>query len=195
MPLNAGRLIRFNNRAALTLDGSNDHLTFTPPTHSSKITVAVWYERTADGDTFPRIITLPTFRLYLESSGGADYVGVWQDCDGTDGDWQSTATVNRTDWHHFAATYDFSNTNNNPIIYVDGSPVTIVENQTPTSTTCTNVGTGYIGGQDATNNNPAARIDDLHIYDEVLTPSRSSRWPLAAMPRGRAPPPSPSART
>jgi hypothetical protein len=163
--------VSFDNPAALSLDGSSDYLSFTPPTHSSQLTISAWIKRTADGDTFPRIVTLPTARLYLNiaSAGVSDKIGFYQDCAGTDGQWETTTTFTRAAWHHIAVTYNFGSTSNDPILYLDGVVQAQTETVTPTSTTCTNTGTGYIGGQNATSSNLAARIDDVRIYNTILT--------------------------
>jgi hypothetical protein len=163
--------VTFDNPASVEFDGSGDYGTFTAPAHATSLTISAWVKRTADGDSSPRVVTLPTGRLYIvtNTAGTNDKIGFYQDCDGTDGQWETTTTMNRTGWHHIAVTYSYANTSQDPLLYIDGASQAKTKTVTPTSVTCTNTGTGYVGAQSTTNNNLAADIDDVRIYNTILS--------------------------
>jgi hypothetical protein len=173
-----GYKVSFNDTAAGSFDGVNDNIEFSSTFHNP-VTFAAWIYRTGDGSTtFPRVVTVPSARLYLTtvSSGSTGGVGFLQDCSsGSDGNWQANGSpYTYNAWHHIAATYDGSSTGNTPAIYIDGVAVTVSVSAAASQVCLTGSGTSYIGA--GVNNPPAAianffqgYIDDVRIYDAALT--------------------------
>jgi hypothetical protein len=71
----------------------------------------------------------------------------------TDGRWDSS-DISLNEWHHIAITYDRGATTNDPVMYVDGTSVTVTEELTPTTTVqsgqdTVKLGENPGGGEDA----------------------------------------------
>src|SRR6185436_16784043 len=170
--------IKFSNPAGLTFDGTN-YVQFTTPKFINPISVSAWVYKTADGN-YPRVIILPFLRFYITHSGGTpshDAVGLLQDCPrGTDGNWQSpTDSFTSNAWHHIAATYDGSSITNDPIIYIDGQVQTVTQVTAPAHVCLTGSGTSYIGSAAAAANPFTGSIDDVRIYEGILSQAQITR--------------------
>jgi len=113
---------------------STDNIDFSP-TDATVIlkSTAVWFYREGAVDTTPRRIweysLTGAFRdqFLWSTTEPFEYQVGW---DAGGGKWRGTAASIDT-WHHLLITYDGGATTNDPIIYVDGSSVTVTDVATP----------------------------------------------------------------
>jgi len=87
----------------------------------------------------------------------------------TEGEWEYNTDLNTGQWYHVTITFDRSSTSNNPIIYVDGSSVTVNELEAP-------VGTGHSGNDSVSfGENVGAsgdldgRIAEVFFYNRIIS--------------------------
>jgi PKD repeat protein len=158
-------------------DASNDHVTgATDVTALSETgSLAVWIRTTQTGDDTngqaPGITGVEdsgtqddVFWGWLDSSG---HVGIRKgDADGS----SSTTAVNDGTWHHVVLTRDHSSGETK--VYVDGT----LEDQNTAGSDTGTVGTSFssIGRIEDTGGSPVyfdGRIEELQVYDQVLTDS------------------------
>lgn len=129
------------------------------------ISISAWFYITGDGTSNPRIVNLPYFRLYVTLG---DLVGAYADWGTTDGNWQSTTTFTRNAWHHVVVTYD-STSGGAPTIYLDNATLTLTQLSGPGSGTYGSTGTGYIGNSPGLGDDFNGSIDDVRIYNVILS--------------------------
>jgi beta-galactosidase len=167
---------------ALFFNGSTSDATFASP-DTTQITLTAWVRCDALGNSaFPRIFDTPGYRLFFrfDSAGtnGFDFATYSTG----NGDWFSgTSTISLGKWYHVAASYDRSSFANLPSLYVNGvkilSPTVIT---TPSGTQPPYTGTGYIGNKSGLTRAWNGPIDDLRIYNRLLSDAEVKV--LASMP-------------
>jgi hypothetical protein len=155
---------------ALHFNGSGNAATFSSP-DTTLLSVAAWVRADGQGNSqFPRIIDTPGYRLFFrfdnQGSNGFDFATYSTG----NGDWFSGAnTINTGAWFHVAASYDRSSFGNVPALYVNGvrlSPNTITS---PSGTQPAYSGAGYIGNKSGLSRAWSGSIDDLRIYNRILS--------------------------
>jgi len=158
---------------AFSFDGLNDYISFTSSALDT-LTIAAWVKADSPGESdYPRIIDTPAYTFYFRNDnqslsflaqheGQASYqTARWH---------AGTVTFDGT-WYHVAVTYDSSLDSNDPILYIDGQAVTTIEDILPTGNMVSNTGTGYIGTNPSSNRSWDGEIDEVYIYDNILSPS------------------------
>lgn len=130
-----------------TTDGAatTDVVTTTYATDHTQMTWAMWIWITgAGGGSFGRVVTNTAGdrTMWYDSAGG---IFLWTVGFTTFGGQWSIAIPSTGAWHHLAWTYDAGSTANDPIMYVDGSSVTVTEVQAPSGTLLT-TGTAFLIG-------------------------------------------------
>jgi hypothetical protein len=101
--------------------------------------------------------------------------------DSVNGDFDSGGgSIGLGTWYHVAASYDRTVLPNRPTLYINGRKMTTTTLTVPTGTPPLFSGTGYIGNAAATNRAWDGLIDDLRVYDRVL--SDAEVQVLAAVP-------------
>lgn len=167
---------------ALFFNGVNNRATF-PSSNSSQITIAAWVRADAFGNSlYPRIIETPGYRVFFrfdnQGMNGFDFATFHSN---QNGDWFSgTDTISIGAWYHVAASYDRSSTANVPTMYVNGVRVSPKAITTPSGTLPAYTGVGNIGNNPALTRAWKGGIDDLRIYDRIL--SEAEIQALASMP-------------
>jgi len=123
--------------------------------------------------------TTSGFVIIFWGTGGADeywYMGInsfdqlslYYAFSTTDGVWSSTDAIT-TGRHLITITYNNNATTNDPIFYIDGTPVAITESITPVGTAKSGTAhTLYIGGR-ITTSPLDGRFADLRIYNRILS--------------------------
>jgi hypothetical protein len=109
--------------------------------------------------------------VYLSNFGAGDIFefesGLWS----TFGAWECPGPA-AAGWHHIAATYAYSATTDDPVMYVDGASQTVTESVTPTGTIGSESATLAIGNR---NNDTArcfdGRIAEFALWNRVLSAS------------------------
>lgn len=166
---------------ALSFNGSSAAATF-PSLDTSQITLAAWVRADGQGNSaFPRILDTPGYRLFFrfdnQGSNGFDFATYSTG----NGDWFSGAnTISTGVWYHVAATYDRSSFANVPTLYVNGISTSITTITSPSGTQPSYGGTGRIGNTSALSRAWKGAIDDLRIYNRLLTAAEIKT--LASMP-------------
>ncbi len=138
---------------------------------SNQVTVVAWVRCDAPGGgNFPRIVDTPSYRfMFRFSSVDANSVG-FATYDGINGDFDSGAdTISLGTWYHIAASYDRSSLTNRPTFYVNGAKLTATTLTAPSGSPPLLSGTGYIGNNSVNTRNWNGLIDDLRIYDRLLS--------------------------
>ena len=166
---------------AFYFNGSSSAATFVSP-DAAQITLAGWVRADAQGNSaYPRIFDTPGYRLFFRFDGSGSNGVDFATYSTVNGDWFSGAnTISLGAWCHVAASYDRSSFTNLPALYVNGtqfSPATIT---TPSGTQPSYAGTGYIGNKSGLTRAWIGAIDDLRIYNHLL--SDAEVRVLAAMP-------------
>ena len=155
---------------ALFFNGTTSAATFASP-DTTQITLAVWARADGQGNsTFPRILDTPGYRLFFrfdnQGTNGFDFATYSTG----NGDWFSGANTIRTGaWYHVAASYDRSSLANIPSLYVNGVKVSPATITSPSGTQPPYTGTGYIGNKSGLSRAWKGGIDDLRIYNRLLS--------------------------
>jgi beta-galactosidase len=166
---------------ALHFNGSSDAATFASP-DTGQITLAAWVRAEGRGNSqYPRILDTPGYRLFFRFDGQGTNALDFATYSTANGDWISGPnTISTGAWYHVAASYDRSNFANQPALYVNGvklAPQTITS---PSGTQPPYSGTGYIGNKTGLSRAWNGFIDDLRIYNRLLSDAEVAL--LASMP-------------
>ena len=172
---------------ALRFNGSSDAATFASP-DTSQITLAAWVRAEGRGNSqYPRILDTPGYRLFFRFDGQGTNALDFATYSTANGDWIAGAnTISTGAWYHVAASYDRSSLANLPTLYVNGvkrAPQTITS---PSGTQPPYSGTGYIGNKSGLSRAWNGVIDDLRIYNRLLSDAEIQL--LASMPPANLPP-------
>ena len=101
--------------------------------------------------------------------------------DQTNGDYDSGAgTISQGAWYHVAVSFDRGTLATPPVFYINGKKMTTVTLAAPAGTPPPLTGTGYIGNRYDGARGWNGQIDDLRIYNRIL--SENEVKVLAAMP-------------
>lgn len=142
---------------------------------NQKYTFSAWIYATAlnhaGGGNFPRILDFgdQDIALLIRHTGELQLSNKFTT---TNGEWITPAgTITTGKWIHVAVTYNANSTANDPIFYVDGQKVaTVTETSTPVGTNYGIVSQdGYIGDRAAGSRNFSGYMDEISIWNDVLT--------------------------
>jgi beta-galactosidase len=167
---------------ALHFNGLGNVAKFASP-DAGQITVAAWARADAPGNSaFPRVVEMPGYRLFFrfdnQGSNGFDFATFTST---QNGDWFSGQnTISTGAWYHVTASYDRSSLTNVPTLYVNGNKLSPGIITSPVGTTPVNTGNGYIGNRAASDRAWSGSIDDLRIYNRLLSDAEVQL--LASMP-------------
>jgi len=152
-------------------DGANDLLNFTL-THSAQISMCLWIEIDAQGDTqYGRLIEGTGYPIYANLAANKE-VSLESKRDDTQGNWDTdTDTIVYGTGFHFCVTYDSSNTANDPIFYKNGSSINVTREEAPIGNQLSNAGEGYFGNRAAKDRSLDGSLDEILIRDDILTPT------------------------
>jgi Tfp pilus assembly protein PilX len=169
---------------ALDFDGSNDYVDLTSDAELDDVfvggaTVMAWIEpRSWGGNGYGRIFdkssvaasTGDGWAIRLNKDNGGLNFG--QGFTGGRGWWRfAESSINFNTWHHVALAYDASSTTNDPIVYLDGSPVAVTRVDTPSGDVRSDAAINLRLGSHASStfNVFDGKIDDARIYDRMLS--------------------------
>ena len=174
--------------ASCTFDGSDDAVNIgagslwqtiigTGTGGTKKMTFAIWLRKTGDGGTgfgrifgFGRDATNGQISIHTNGSEQIFFKTDWNG--GTSNIWSTGASLfNLNTWTHLAITYDASSTTYDPIFYVNGVPVALVSNPTP-SGNWDGIASGqncYIGNSSQGNKAFEGQLADAGIWNTILT--------------------------
>ncbi|MFQ6029134.1 MAG: LamG-like jellyroll fold domain-containing protein, partial [Dehalococcoidia bacterium] len=92
---------------------------------------------------------------------------------GNDGKWRfKLGNSLLGSWHHLVLTYDYSSTNNDPVLYVDGVQASPPEElKAPSGTPASDTGVLAIGNRASGNRSFDGRLDDVKLFNRALVPA------------------------
>ena len=162
--------------------GTNDVISvanYTAINDLTTFTFAIWFNRRATGNAFPRIIN--------KTTGLGNGLGViFAYTDGSsiefDADRWATAQGRWTidhpsvgDWHQLTLTYDYGSTSNDPVFYIDGSSVTITaELGTPSGSLNSETQTCLLGNRADGTRGWDGMLAEAALWNVVLTASQAA---------------------
>ncbi|MFC1722449.1 LamG-like jellyroll fold domain-containing protein, partial [Patescibacteria group bacterium] len=95
------------------------------------------------------------------------------DSTGTDAQFRADCSLPRYGWSHVAVTYDDDSNSNSPSFYVNGSVVTLDLDDTGDTAYASDAGNNlYIGNNSITAGTFDGLIDEIKMYDYVLSPAQ-----------------------
>jgi len=179
---------------ALHLTGGTNNATFTS-VDAAQTTVAAWVRADSNGgSSYPRILVMPgcyfTFRFDGSANNKALDFATTTNAFGTtvNGEWVAPPnSINSNVWYHVAVSYDKSSTANVPALYVNGVKMSLTTLTSPSVTPPSYAGTTYIGNRLDLTRGWDGLIDDLRIYNRLLSDAEVQSLAEAAAPPNFAP--------
>ncbi len=141
----------------------------------NQMTISVWVKRSPSGAQRTVVSKTDTLALSdgwrLSISGGgvlyfqSAFSAQW-------GQWSFLAPVKVNQWTHLVLTYDRTSPANVPVLYVNASSTLASDLATPSGTTLSDAAALLsIGGVNGFINSFPGSLDDVRIYNRILTPS------------------------
>ena len=172
---------------SLSFDGSNDYVDLTSDAELDDVflggaTVMAWiqpagwgengYGRVFDKSSSPSSTGDGWVIRMNKDNGGIINFG--QGFTGGRGWWKiPNGSISLNSWQHIAVAYDASSSANQPVIYLDGSPVPVIEVDSPSGSLRSDASINLRLGNHAggTAHTFDGNIDDARIYDSMLDPA------------------------
>lgn len=101
--------------------------------------------------------------------------------DSTPGVWSINAGATGA-WNHYCITYNWGATTNDPIIYLNGTSVTVTERLTPVGTRDNNNTSFYLGAE-AGSNYFDGRLAEVSMWNRILTSTEAASLGAGISPR------------
>jgi len=184
--------------SAVDLDGANDVVSVDASStldNLDEFSVAFWFyaDSTGQGNRGRFFEKTDAFKAYFSNYNSKIYFSAdrWGDNSGT---WRfsmpgSASLVGA--WHHAVVTYSYSDSSNNPSLYIDGQSLGNMEvYEAPVGALQAESGGLHIGNNESANRSFEGRMDDFRVYSRVLSASEVSS--LASNPPDDTPPSIPS---
>ena len=174
---------------ALNLTGGAENAAFTS-VNATQTTMAAWvYADSQGGSSYPFILGAPGYHIIFRFDGSAhnrafDFAtATAANVTTVNGEWATaTDSINTGAWYHVAVSYDKSNVTNQPVLYVNGVAAVAATLTAPSVTTPSYAGTTYIGNSPALTRGWDGLIDDLRIYNRLLSAAEVAALAGAAAP-------------
>lgn len=179
---------------ALYLTGGTNNASFTS-VDAVQTTVAAWvYADGNGGSSFPRILVTPGFYLNFRFDGLAnnnalDFATITTASGSTvNGEWLAPpSSISTGAWYHVAVSYDKSSTTNVPALYVNGIKASLTTLASPFIATPSYAGTSFIGNRPDLTRGWNGLIDDLRIYNRLLSDAEVQTLAGVSVPPNFAP--------
>jgi hypothetical protein len=159
---------------ALDLDGQDDIATF-PSMDLTQLTVTAWIRPESTGNSLtPRVLAMPGYNIRIRRDPATTTNAVALESERTSaaGEWRSPGNVVSDGvWVHVAVSYDSSRTDIAPQFYINGSLRPTTRRVTPVGNPIPNAGVGAIGNSVLLDRGWDGQIDEVRIYNRLLTPS------------------------
>ena len=180
--------LNFTDSRSLSVDSAADYASYTAPAASTVVTVTAWVKATAaGGGNYQRILESPAYTFYINAAiltaPDNPMSLAFSSQRTTKGDFKSPSnSLTYGTWYHVAATYDSSSTANLPVMYINGVSQTITTFSAPAGAQFSNVGTAYIGNRGAGDRYFNGLIDDLRIYNRILSAAEINALYIGGQP-------------
>jgi hypothetical protein len=184
---NNGRLVGFTSTTtavgkigqALFFDGDDDYINVSNSASLDNIwdgggSVSFWVNPKSGGEAGAGFWLQNGFYALFASIGpgetGFEFDINWS---GGDAKWRTiTANLTFNKWHHVFMVYNSDSVANDPVLYVDGSIVSLTEIVTPTGTRTSDAGSSVqIGSNTAQSRTIDGLMDDVRVYNTSLSQS------------------------
>ncbi len=153
----------------LSFDGSDDYvqvLSSASIDNLSKRTVSMWI-KPFSLSVVPHLLNKG--QIWYQRVNASGTVSVYEGFSGVPGLWtSSTSVVPLNQWTHIVVTYDRGSIANVPILYVNGSPVALTTNFTPTGSHQSESANNLIIGSSLSAFLDGV-LDDVRIYSRILS--------------------------
>lgn len=153
--------------------------------HATLRSYSMWTYRTGGGGNgagrfFDKRVSSGAVEFFFNNNASSQYSFIRQFT--TAGEWRITSPA-ADSWHALTLTFDCSSASNDPIMYLDGSSVTVTENQTPTGTVVDN-SDAYVIGNRANDNlrNWAGRLAWFSVWDVILNANEAAAFAGGVQP-------------
>ena len=157
---------------ALRFDGADDAVSFTSVSQS-RITISAWvYLDPGGASDYPRIVVMPGYYIVIDRGVGdeEDVFEFSAQKGASCSQWATPIrTIRNNYWYHVAASYDSSSFDNVPTLYVNGTSQEAIPLILRDYPQVDNAGTGYIGNNETKTEPCYGIIDDVRIYEEILS--------------------------
>lgn len=100
----------------------------------------------------------------------------------TQGVWETTTyRLPANEWVHLVLTYDNGDSANHPVLYADGDALALTRTTAPSGSLNASIGL-RLAGRSSTNETWKGRMDEVRLYDRILTPAELALLPLVSPP-------------
>ena len=179
---------------ALHLTGGTNNATFAS-VDAVQTTIAAWVRADSNGgSSFPRILVMPgcyfNFRFDGSANNNALDFATTTTANGStvNGEWLAPPnSISVGAWYHVAVSYDKSSTANVPALYINGVRMSATTLTSPSIAPPSNAGTAYIGNRLDLTRGWDGLIDDLRIYNRLLSDAEVQSLAGTAIPSNFAP--------
>lgn len=157
---------------ALRFDGVDNVVSFTSVSQE-RITISAWVYLDFSGiSTYPRVVVMPGYYIVIDrGTGSEEDVFEFSAQKGSScSQWATPIhTIKNNYWYHIAASYDSSSNYNVPTLYVNGTSQEAIELIWRDYPQVDNAGIGYIGNNETKTQSCYGIIDDVRIYEQILS--------------------------
>jgi hypothetical protein len=120
--------------------------------------------------------------VFYSSASSGNYLGIYTSRFSTlPGGWRAGyGTIPLTAWCNIVVTYPPTDVDAVPVVYIDGTPVSVIETLTPSGTLTSEVGAGLVIGNTKTSTIDYTRafdgqIADARVYDRILSATEAAQ--------------------
>ena len=192
--VNGGTFTAGHLSNALHLTGGTNNALFTS-VDAAQMTVAAWVRADSNGgSSFPRILVRPGCYINFRFDGSANNntldFATTTTANGTTvaGEWLAPPnSIGIGTWYHVAVSYDKSSTANIPALYINGVKMGLTTLTSPSVSPPSSAGTTYIGNRLDLTRGWDGLIDDLRIYNRLLSDVEVQSLAGVAAPTNFAP--------
>ncbi len=165
---NYGRAAQFAGGASKMLFNAN---------YSSRVTIAALVRSDNFGSSpHPRIVNTPAYYLYFSSSSGAgtpdgnrNTLKFYADRSQSFGVWNAPPeSVRQGEWYYVVGSYDSSNLDNAPSLFLNGKRLAARLQQLPAGSATTTSGPAFVGNNEASDRSWQGPIASVRLYNREL---------------------------
>jgi hypothetical protein len=141
-------------------------------TGTSKMTISLWFNMDAEGATsYQRFMSFGHNDLFIDTHESPRWLRFYTYWNGAFVSWITTSAVfTEGVWNHLVWTYDATSTANNPVVYLNGTSLSLTEGGTAPAGAWYGMGSGDSGIAGGAGTNPfGGSINEVTIWDSTLS--------------------------